>query len=178
MSPETPNPDADSLPRREEFERLCKQANSGAPRALEDLRAFLDSHPAIWQTVGDLAQHSQLTLIRLVAQNNLLLTESITLKVAAMRQELAGDHPTLLENLCIDCIANSWLELQYAHNSRLAEPGKNLPLARFLDRTKASAQRRLETATKSLLLVRDKLAQAACASSRPNLKVRWAPKMA
>ena len=51
------NPKADNLPSQLGFKDLVKEANSGSPEALAQLRHVLDDNPQIWRAVGNLALH-------------------------------------------------------------------------------------------------------------------------
>ena len=51
----------------EELEQLCRAANTGDTQVLARLRAALDARPDIWQRLGDLAQHLEMILVRLIA---------------------------------------------------------------------------------------------------------------
>ena len=101
-----------TLPTREGFERLVRKANEGNQRAQGLLRKVLDACPEIWQRVGNLAEHAELSLIRLIAKEEWLLTESIRRKAEHMRKELAGPNPTPLDAMAIERVVACWLQLQ------------------------------------------------------------------
>ncbi len=136
------------------FEELVRRANGGDAVALADLRAFLDENPTVWQTVGDLAAHARLTLVRHIARGDQLVAEAVLRQAEAMEKELAGPAPTPLERLAIQRVVACWLELQYIDMLHPYPQGESLKQARFVLDLKLAAQRRFDSAVKSLALVR------------------------
>ena len=153
------NVDPLSLPSRELLNDLVRRANDGDSGALTDLRKFLDDHPEIWQNIGDLARHAQESMLRAVAGKNQLLTESLRRGAEQLRIDLQGDRPANpVESLAIERVVAAWTELQFAAAKYPVDAGDNLPMARFVLQLKESTQRRFDAAMRSLLLVREKLA--------------------
>ena len=50
------------MPNQEEFAELVRRANAGDDNALAMMRQTLDSNPEIWESVGNLATHAQLSM--------------------------------------------------------------------------------------------------------------------
>lgn len=141
---------------REKFDRLCKRANDGDSEAQQELKALLDAHPEIWRGMGDLAAHAQKNFIRLIAEDEFLLTEAINRKAAEMRRELAGAFPTPLELMAVERVVGCWLQLQYV-SSKCAQAEGELSRATFWLKRADQAQRAYDAAVRSLLLIRELL---------------------
>ncbi|GAG50850.1 unnamed protein product, partial [marine sediment metagenome] len=145
------------LPSRQDFDALVKKANEGNEDALAQLRQLLDNHPEIWQSVGDLAAHARMTMIRMISNGNRLLSESLHRKAEQMERELAGTSPTPLETLAVKRVVATWLELQLTDTIHPRPQGQTLKHERFALDLKRAAQRHFDTAVKSLALVRKML---------------------
>lgn len=143
----------------DEFAHLVRLANDGDDQALAQLRYILDECHEIWQQVGDLGKHAEMALIRLIANGNKLIAESLARKAAAMRLELGGPSPSPLEQLCVQRIVATWLELQWTDTIYPEPTGETLNIQKFVLKRKESAERRFGAAVKSLSLVRKLLPQ-------------------
>ena len=147
-------PTQSNLPTREDFQAMVDRANAGDAQALADLRQTLDEHPEIWRAVGDLAVHARSSMIRLVANGDQLLAESLLRKADEMEQELGGLNPSPLERLAVQRIVACWLELEFTDGMHPMPAGETLKQAKFSLEVKAAAQRRFQAAVKSLTLIR------------------------
>lgn len=102
-------------------------------------------------------------MIGRIANGSQLVAESLRRRVRELKDELTGDGPSQLLTLAADRVVACWLESQYAQTRcPLAEPkvaGRNSVLA-----YRRAADKRYETALRSLLLVRQ--AEAADKASR------------
>jgi len=159
-----------TLPTREGFDRLVRKANEGNQGAQGLLRKVLDACPEIWQPAGDLAEHAELSLIRLIAKEEWLLTESIRRKAEHMRKELAGPNPTPLEAMAIERVVACWLQLQYV-DSLCAQANGELPRAKFWLKQQGQAHRQHLSAVKSLTMIRALLPVAGEPPARPAASV-------
>ncbi len=152
-----------ALPSRLDFDRLTQAADAGDEAALAELKRLLDEQPEIWRSVGDLARHAGEALIGRIANGSQLVAESLRRRVRELKDELTGDGPSQLLTLAADRVVACWLESQYAQTRcPLAEPraaGSKAVLA-----YRRAADKRYETALRSLLLVRQ--AEAADKTSR------------
>jgi hypothetical protein len=81
-------PEQDSLDRLRE---LVFRVQTGEQSVLPELRQVLEAHPEIWEQCGDLAAQAQAAWLQLIAGTDVLLHESVSLKVEAMRAELVRD---------------------------------------------------------------------------------------
>ncbi len=147
---------------------LVNQANTGDCQALNQLHTILDNNPGIWKQIGDLSAHARQSLIRLVAGDDLLLAESIKRQIDSMERELAGEAATPLQQLAIDRVIATWLQLQHADAVMAKVSGVGtLHLAR-----QAQAQRAHDAALKSFVTLQNlELAQKASRGRRSTVRV-------
>jgi hypothetical protein len=146
-------PERTRFPTRQEFDQLVQQANDGNRRAQARLRAILDDCPEIWQRAGNLAEHAELSLVRLIAKEEWLLTESVRRCAAQMRSELAGPDPTPLEAIAVERVVACWLQLQYV-DGLCAQADGELGRASFWLKRQTQANRQFHAALKSLCMIR------------------------
>src|SRR5262249_41291077 len=157
-----------------ELRTLVKSAQGGDPSALPRIREILDQRPEVWRHVGDLAALAERAWIVVLAADHPVAVESMKRAVAAMKAELADEHPTTLERLLIDQIVACWMEVSYL-GTVAADPGRSsLDQADFRLKRLDSAQKRYLNAMKALTLVR-MLAPAGLAPT-PAIKLHDAEK--
>src|SRR5262249_22869647 len=104
---------------------LVDRANCGDRAALADLRGFLDAHPEVWQTCGDLGKCAERAWLELFSQRA-LGSECIRRHVEQLRADLAGPSPTLVERLLVDRVVVNYLSLHHAELAS-ARPGPSSP---------------------------------------------------
>src|SRR4051812_21781185 len=73
----------------EELRRVLERAEQGDHSVLPALRKLLDANPQAWQSWGDLAMQAEAAWVSLAAGPNLVLKESLTRKLAALRAYLS-----------------------------------------------------------------------------------------
>lgn len=145
------------LPNRDRLEELVSKANAGDEAALASLRLYLDEHPSVWQKVGDLSLHVQESHIRRISDGSRLATESLRKKAEWFRKGLAGPNPSSLERVAIESVVTAWFEL---HDVQLKYPAgspRESAVGRYVVQLHNSAQKRYDSAMKSLLLVLEKM---------------------
>lgn len=143
-----------TMPSQEDFTELVKRANAGDDTALAMMRKTLDSNPEIWKSVGDLAKHAQQAMVKLIAGDNKLVSESLLRKAAEMKIELSGPSPSKLETLAVERIVACWLEMEYLATAYPVAKGETLGQAKFALKQKESSERRFNAAMKSLTTLR------------------------
>lgn len=144
----------ETMPSKEEFDHLAGLANAGDLDAIKQLRQLFDNHPEIWQQIGDLAKHAELTLARGVSKGELVMFESVRRMVQKLKRELGHNDASPLEKLAIQRVTICWLELQYAAAVFPIVTGKPTAADTFGLKQKDSAQRRFDAALKSLATLR------------------------
>ena len=143
-----------NMPTQDGFAELVKRANAGEDDALAELRHVLDANPEIWRRVGDLATHAQLSLVKLIAGGNRLVSESLLRKAAEMKAELSGPSASKMEELAVERVVACWLEMEYLAATYPVANGETLGHARFVLRQREGAERRFQAAMKSLTTLR------------------------
>jgi len=134
--------------------KLVERANGGEQWAILRLRKFLDANPSFWREAGDLAAVAERSWLELVVGTDLLAVESAKRKLAEMKAELKGSHPTRTESLLVDVIAVAWLTSQHAELQASTPITGSLDQATWKLRRAESSQKRLLTATKTLATLR------------------------
>ena len=100
------------------------------PNALLDLRSWLQDHPEIWSSCGDLARQAEQAVLDLLAGPDPLLRESLFRYVQEIKAELAGPEATALEKLLAGQVVLDWLLLKLADQALLPNSpcGRPIPL--------------------------------------------------
>ena len=153
MNPEL---QAEAGPRQKEDElaRLVGRAERGDLSVLPALREALAANPHLWQTYGDLAMQAEGALVRLAAGSNLLLGESLLLKLRALKAELGGDGDSPLERLLVERVSASWLQTAYFDGLLAQAAGAGEARLRALQRQQDAASRRHLASIRQLAVVR------------------------
>jgi hypothetical protein len=142
---------------REGFEGLVQRANGGDQVAIQDLRSILQNRPELVDHLANITSHALLALIRAIAGTNQLVHASLEMKMEQLQTELLGPNPSTLERLLVGRVVVSYLETEYLTAKYAADGTGNLATAKFAVQAKLAAQRRFESAVKSLMLVRERL---------------------
>jgi hypothetical protein len=151
-----PNPEkVPDLEALEHLRQLAERAQRGEDVLLE-LRGILDACPEIWQRNGDLARLAEASWLNLVAGDDLLLRESLGRQLEALKAELAGAQPSILERLLADRVALCWLQASYADAAYAQLSGRGATPAQRAEaqQRQTSAQNRYLQAIKALATVR------------------------
>lgn len=123
--------EADNQDELGNLRQLVARAKQGDREVLPELRKFLDAEPTLWTAAGDLAVQAQAAWIRLVCGPDAHLELCLARKIAAMKRELWGPSPTQLEQLMVNQVISTWLQLYY-HEAREAQrPENSLKWAEF-----------------------------------------------
>jgi hypothetical protein len=140
---------------RELLDNLARRANRGDREAADRLRTLLRERPEIMREAGDLSRHAEQSLIKLITDGNLVLSESVKFQAEQLRQSLrseAGDET--LERLLIDHVVLCWLELHYVRTAA-AQPQQHRCDSRFWEQRFERASARFTSATKELATLRE-----------------------
>jgi hypothetical protein len=129
-----------------ELRSLVERGRRGDATVLPQLREFLDEHPEVWQKAGDLAHHVQSSWLELLVGDDVLGREAIQLQAEQMRRELRSEQSSTAEELLLDLVVASWLEVQFNQVDQAARKGGGVGGVRRSD----SAQRRYLSALKAL----------------------------
>jgi hypothetical protein len=139
------------MPSEAEFKELVDEANGGDKKAIQKLRSVLRSNPEIWKGIGDnLAAHARHSIIKLIANGNQLVAESLKLKAEDLERELTRNKASPLEKMAVNRVVSVWLEAQFSDALGTVTNGKDLARARFELKQRDASDKRLSTAMKSL----------------------------
>jgi len=149
VKPEQSPPDYQQL-----FRELIHRANQGEHLAVDCLKSFLDLNPHIWQRAGDLTAVAERAWVELIAGEDQFRTESVKRRLAELKEQLRGAHPTALEAVLVDLVGVAWLGVHHAEIQAASPAGASLDQAAFKLRRAESSQKRLLAATKTLATLR------------------------
>ncbi len=144
---------AELSPIETEFWDVIDRAQKGDATTLPKLREFLQL-PSLAEQVGNLAKKALELLVLKWCGSNLLAKEGLTLKLEAMRNELAGANPTPLERLLVERIVACWLHLSYLEAVNAGAGSMPLYQSMHYERAITLAQKRHLAAIKTLAQVR------------------------
>jgi hypothetical protein len=144
----------------EAFARLRQRANAGDLAAQTALKQFLNANPQLWEQLGNLARHAEMSFVKQLSAGDWLCGEAIRRKASKMRRKLAGPAPTLLEKMAVERIVACWLELQ---NTAMAclESQRKVDWASYWLKRQEQADKLYRAAIKSLALIRELLPASA-----------------
>jgi hypothetical protein len=137
---------------------LARRANARDTAALAELRAFLDEHPEVAATIGNLGRLAEDAYLRLLSGEDVLAREADKHQLSQLKADLAGEHPTPLERLLVDLVAVNHLAVQYSLAAGAA-PGLTLVVAQAHAKLAEIEQRRLLQAMRTLATLRALLPQ-------------------
>src|SRR5262249_39138381 len=111
--------------------------------------------PALWPRAGDLAAQLQASLVDQIAGEDLLLHESLTRTLAALKAELVAPGASRVEDLLAERVVATWLHLHYVEGLAADLLGRAQSPAEAEARggRRAHAQRRYRAALRSLATV-------------------------
>lgn len=146
----------DRPPSEGELRELIGHATQGDRAALPALRRLLDAAPALWRHAGDVARVAEAAWVDLIAGRDLLVRESLTRSVAALKAELAGPSAPPLERLLAERVACCWMQAGQADaaSAQLRGQGPTAAQLDLLQRRQEQTQRSLLAAIKALATVR------------------------
>lgn len=160
-APSAPSPQQAKAPPSlaQELVILARQAQNGDAASLKRLHQHLDGTPEIWKRIGDISILTELDWIAAIADEDLLLKESLGRRLRELKNELAEGTKTPLERLLVDLIGVTWLAANHAEMQAALSQG-SLQQAVFRLKRAESAQRRYLGAIKTLAKVRNLLRRA------------------
>ena len=122
--------------------------------AVAEFREFLSGAPEFVELYGNPSKWVEDTLIRAVSGRSLLERELLTARVAALRAELAGPHPSPVERLLVERVVACWLQVYHADRFYYRTEDLSLSQGDYYQRRQDRAHRRLLFAIKTLATVR------------------------
>lgn len=147
----------DPLPRGRvaQLKSLTDRITRGEREARGELRALLKEDWEIWNAAADLEGLTEKVLLGLVtSERNPLGIELFGEQVDALRRELLGVEPTPLEKLMVGRLVLSWLFAAMTDHMLACALEQNKTAADYWARVAATADRRVQSAVKTLALVK------------------------
>ncbi len=92
---------------------VVERVQAGDESAIHALRKIMDEVPEAASAVFDAAWSVERSIVREMAGGNLTVEEAAPRALKDMREGLAGENPSPLENLLVERIVVCWLQLQY-----------------------------------------------------------------
>lgn len=107
------SPEGSLVDDRKALRDVIERAQDGDKSVLLALQRVLKEEPKISSIFVDLASSLESSLVKRMANGDLMVEECMPHNLKEMKKELAGDDPLPLEKLLVERIAVCWLELQY-----------------------------------------------------------------
>jgi len=148
-------PGASALPEKL-FRRLLDQAQRGDTQALQTLCETARHHESTWALAGNMAAQVEESLLgSFIPKEQLFVREAQRRKLQALRRELEGPQPTVLETLLADRVVLSWFYLHAIEaNDVQSTTPMTLAQAMFRQRRLTLAQSRYLAAIRTLAQVK------------------------
>jgi len=148
------NQQPDQLKRPEDVQTVLDAARCGATEAPPELKRILDANPVIWQELPRVESIVEAAWLDRIAKTNLLLRDSLSRKLDALREEMAGPSPSPLESMAVERVLATWLQVEFADlYASFVEPSEDPKLMGLAIKMQDSAQRRYDSAVKNLSAV-------------------------
>jgi hypothetical protein len=134
---------------------LLRRAAKGDTATLPAVRKLLEKAENIDLMGGNLARCAETSFVKALSGEDLSVREAIHAKLAALRKDLLGEHPTPVEVLLVERVAACWLQVQDA-DIRYAQGQKDMTFRQgdVNQRRMDAANKRYLAALKALALVR------------------------
>ena len=96
-----------------EIEQVVDRARRGDESTVPRPWELLEEFPAMGDYYGDAARQALGVWIGVTAGSDLHLRESLCVKAASLRKDLAGESPGPIRSLLVDRVVQSWLAANY-----------------------------------------------------------------
>lgn len=137
----------------EELKQLSEQANLGDVEAVNEINLILDFDEDFWRCYGDVASVTERMLLNALAGDVVSIVHSVQRSVASMKASMLGPSPTILEEMMVGRFIACWMFQNIVDRACVKvvqEGGRSSDLSKLQE----SAEKRLQTAVKSLKLVK------------------------
>ncbi len=139
----------------QEIIATIERAEAGDEKALPAVRDLFEKVPSLVGIFGgNLAKRAIDVLLAAMHPKQLAAQETIRIKMAELRAELAGEDSSPLEKLLVERIVVCWLHAYHADVLYARAAGVSLEQGTYLQRQQDRAQRRYLAAIKTLATVR------------------------
>ena len=158
----TPTTKGGEVPRfLDELRASVARAQGGDAEASRRVRGVLEETPRSEEILSNIvAKQAERVLVEKMS-GDLLLREALSLRLAAMRKEVAGRDPSPLERLLAERVVACWLQLQHAEAIHVNGLGKHtMSQSEYHQRRLDKLHRRFLAAIRALAQVRKLLTPA------------------
>lgn len=139
-----------ALPRGE----IRDRAENGDESVRPQVREFLDNHPDVVESLGNLTRMARSAMIDLLTGEDLYFREAQERELRELTEEIAGPRPSILEQLLADQIALCWQQVRLAEMRCALARESTYTEGDYYQRCMDRAQRRFLNAIKTLAQVR------------------------
>jgi hypothetical protein len=126
---------------KDEFDALLRSAEKGNFGALTKIRELFNGDRETWRPFGDLTEHVKTLFLTLIAKNNLVLRESLKIRLDELVGELDQGCKSPVKKLIVGAVSMAWLDYHYAQ-ALVAESSNNMAHAEQLERRLSRSQKR------------------------------------
>lgn len=145
-----------------EMKNLCNMMAQGSASAAGMLERWMKKFPEVARELahdrlGDLCANAEAAWVKVLVGDNPLYQMGLRDQIAAMKAELSGDHPSILEKVLVSSVIVAHLANHRAVMSA-AQPAQQQAVAAFRDRRIEATSRQFLLALKALAVVRQKQA--------------------
>ena len=136
---------------------LFKKAEKGDEKAVPEIRKILQESPDLAWRFMDFATLAERRFIEnMTKDKDLASRETMEFQLAAMREEVAGAHPSPLERLLAERIVLTWLQIQLFEGLYASSMFKSMTLAQgsYYQKRLDHAHRRHLSAIRTLAQIR------------------------
>lgn len=142
-----------------QLKTLVAAAKQGNAEVLPHIQTLLDNHPQLWQHFGDVVGQVESKWLTLLAGADAAVHESLRRTTEQLRQQLLEDGDSPLERLLVDRIVVSRLMISFFDSAVALAVNAAETRMRYLNQQLSKAQKRHESAVKSLAETRKLLSQ-------------------
>jgi hypothetical protein len=137
---------------------LLKRAGKGEAVMLPLVRQLLDRDPErggmLIRIYGDVFGHARDQLVKIVAGNDIAMKETLSRKIDAIRDDLAGPNPTPLERILCERLALCWFDAHEMDRRFSDQSGISFKIAAYRENRRDRAHKRFLSACRTLATVR------------------------
>lgn len=150
---------------KKDFAAIVSATNKKDPKPedIQALRELMCEDSNIWKSYGDWAKQTEITILNEYFETSGFVLETVTKKLANMRDELGWQDASEIEKLLIRQVCLTWLRLYHLerlHHSKTTQ-NHTSETGIYWDKRLMNAQKRHLRAIESLAKVRKMTAQTA-----------------
>ena len=142
------------LPMNQPIDEVLTRAKQRDPHVLPQVRQLIEQKPELWQRMMDLARQAQEAQIHALAGDDQILKAAVLSKFNALKKELGDGCSNPLEQIIIERILISWLQIQHTDLLFAKTPASDSALTKLLHKRADLCQGRLQRAITQLQAMR------------------------